>query len=175
MDGVEPRGLLPPFLLLLIHERPAHGYDLIHRLVRLGVADPEPGYVYRVLRNLERRRLLASVWVASDSGPARRRYELTPRGLADLESWMKRLAELRGLLGAGLSRWAEASGSAPPSSAAASPPARPSPSPPSQPPASQPSAAARSLSAPPEARPPVRTAAAQNRVRRGAASRIRTT
>lgn len=147
MDGVEPRGLLPALLLLLIYERPAHGYDLIHRLVRLGVADPEPGHVYRVLRDLERRRLLRSGWVASDSGPARRRYELTPHGLAELESWMARLEELRGLLGAGLRRWAEASGSAP---------------------------SAHSLSASTTARPLVPASSPRTRSRREA-SRIRTT
>ena len=32
MHGSEVRGLLHPFLLLLIFERPGHGYDLIERL-----------------------------------------------------------------------------------------------------------------------------------------------
>lgn len=105
MHGSEVRNLLHPFLLLLVREHPGHGYDLINRLALLGVADVEPGHVYRVLRHLERERLLDSVWVTSAAGPARRRYELTAKGLADLEAWMYRLAQLRDVAGACLERW----------------------------------------------------------------------
>lgn len=114
MHGTEVRNLLHPFLLLLVREHPGHGYDLINRLALLGVAEVEPGHVYRVLRHLEREKLLASAWVASAAGPARRRYELTAEGLADLEAWMTRLAQLHDVAGACLERWAEASGSPPP-------------------------------------------------------------
>lgn len=109
MHGSEVRGLLSPFLLLLIHERPGHGYDLIDRLSCLGVAGAEPGHVYKVLRHLEREHLVVSMWVTSHAGPARRRYELTPRGLAELETEMTRLAELDEVLGTCLARWENAS------------------------------------------------------------------
>jgi poly-beta-hydroxybutyrate-responsive repressor len=109
MEGSEVRGLLHPFLLLLIFERPGHGYELIERLERLGAAGVEPGHVYRVLRGLERERLVVSTWIPSDSGPARRRYELTPAGLAGLESWMDRLARLGQVLDSCLARWGKAS------------------------------------------------------------------
>jgi poly-beta-hydroxybutyrate-responsive repressor len=115
MPGGVMRGLLDPFLLLLIYECPGHGYDLIERLGCLGMADVEPGHVYRVLRNLERERLLVSAWVASGAGPARRRYELTAGGLAELEAGMIRLTRLGHLLDACLTRWAKASGPAGPS------------------------------------------------------------
>src|SRR5690606_10578573 len=90
--GSEMRGMLRSFLLLLIHRRPAHGYDLIERLTAMGVEDVEPGHAYRVLRALERERLLTSRWVPSDAGPARRRYELTAEGLAELRERMSGLA-----------------------------------------------------------------------------------
>lgn len=110
MYGGEMRSLLQPFLLLLIYERPGHGYDLIHRLARLGVADVETGHVYRVLRGLEQERLLISFWVTSTTGPARRRYELTAAGVADLEAWMARLARLGRVVDECLARWLSASG-----------------------------------------------------------------
>ncbi|HWE13693.1 MAG TPA: helix-turn-helix transcriptional regulator [Solirubrobacteraceae bacterium] len=110
MYGSEVRGLLYPFLLLLIHERPGHGYDLIDRLPCLGVTGVEPGQVYKVLRNLERERLVVSFWVTSHAGPARRRYELTALGLTELKAWMIRLAQLHGTLGACLARWEKAPG-----------------------------------------------------------------
>lgn len=106
----EVRGLLQPFLLLLIRECPGHGYDLIDRLERLGVADVEPGHVYRVLRALERERLVSSAWVTSNPGPARRHYELTARGEAELEACMTRLTQLDRVLEACLTRWTEVSG-----------------------------------------------------------------
>ncbi|MEV4565075.1 helix-turn-helix transcriptional regulator [Nonomuraea sp. NPDC049419] len=112
MSGSDVRGLLSPFLLLLICERPGHGYDLIERLARLGASDAEPGQVYRALRSLERAGHLASDWVASEAGPARRRYELTTGGMAELQAWMRRLTEVRGLLETCLDRWTRISSGA---------------------------------------------------------------
>lgn len=106
MRGDEVRGLLHPFLLLLIAERPGHGYDLIERLDRLGVPEVEPGHVYRVLRGLERERLLESAWVASGAGPPRRRYRITASGFADLEERMARLDRLSRVLAVCKGRWA---------------------------------------------------------------------
>ncbi|HYZ57209.1 MAG TPA: helix-turn-helix transcriptional regulator [Streptosporangiaceae bacterium] len=111
MYGSEVRSLLYPFLLLLIHERPDHGYDLIDRLPCLEVTGVEPGHVYKMLRNLERRRLVASAWVTSPAGPARRQYELTALGKTELTAWMTRLAQLHSALGACLARWEKGSGS----------------------------------------------------------------
>jgi PadR family transcriptional regulator, regulatory protein PadR len=105
MHGSEVRGLLPPLLLLLVHERPGHGYELISRLAGLGMPDIEPGQIYRTLRGLERERRLVSVWVTSASGPARRHYELTADGLADLEARMARLTRLGDVLDTCLTRW----------------------------------------------------------------------
>ncbi|NKZ03796.1 helix-turn-helix transcriptional regulator [Actinomadura latina] len=105
MCGSEIRSMLQPFLLLLIHQRPGHGYDLIERLAAMGVTGVEPGHAYRVLRNLERERLLSSSWVPSDAGPARRRYELTPEGLADLRVRMASLAHFGGVLDSFLALW----------------------------------------------------------------------
>ncbi|MEV0804847.1 helix-turn-helix transcriptional regulator [Micromonospora sp. NPDC050200] len=108
MHGRELRGLLHPFLLLLILERPGHGYDLIDRLEALGMPDVEPAHVYRVLRGLERDRSLISMWETAEPGPARRRYELTAKGRADLRSMIGRLAQLDQVIGACLRRSADA-------------------------------------------------------------------
>ncbi|MEU0151334.1 helix-turn-helix transcriptional regulator [Micromonospora fulviviridis] len=108
MHGRELRNLLHPFLLLLIFERPGHGYDLIERLEAMGVSDVEPGQVYRVLRGLERDRSLLSMWEAAAAGPARRRYELTAKGRNDLRSWIARLAQLNHIMDAYLRRSANA-------------------------------------------------------------------
>jgi poly-beta-hydroxybutyrate-responsive repressor len=109
MHGNEARNLLPPLLLLLIFDRPGHGYDLIERLGGLGAADVDPGHVYRVLRGLERDRSVTSTWETVGAGPARRRYELTAKGRTDLGAWLERLARLGAVIDACLARWARAS------------------------------------------------------------------
>ncbi|MFC4056125.1 helix-turn-helix transcriptional regulator [Actinomadura syzygii] len=109
MCGGEIRSRLRPFLLVLIHERPGHGYDLIDRLAGMGLADVEPGHAYRVLRGLERELLLTSRWMPSDAGPARRLYELTPAGSAYLKNRMEELAEFGGVLDTFLSLWTRTS------------------------------------------------------------------
>lgn len=108
MDGRELRGLLHPFLLLLIFERPGHGYDLIDRLDAMGMPDVEPGHVYRVLRGLKRDRSLIFTWETAGAGPARRRYELTAKGRPDLRSLIGRLTQLGQVIDACLQRSADA-------------------------------------------------------------------
>ncbi|MFD2764923.1 helix-turn-helix transcriptional regulator [Micromonospora eburnea] len=108
MHGRELRGLLSPFLLLLIFERPGHGYDLIERLAAMGVSDVEPGHVYRVLRGLERDRSVTSVWETDGAGPARRCYTLTAQGRDDLRTWVAHLTYLNQVVHACVRRSAEA-------------------------------------------------------------------
>ncbi|MFJ8577908.1 helix-turn-helix transcriptional regulator [Micromonospora sp. NPDC093277] len=108
MHGRELRSLLSPFLLLLILERPGHGYDLIERLETMGVSDVEPGHVYRVLRGLERDRSVTSAWETDRTGPARRCYTLTAQGHDDLRSWATHLTYLNQVVDACVRRSADA-------------------------------------------------------------------
>jgi poly-beta-hydroxybutyrate-responsive repressor len=85
MGECEPRNFLRPCLLLLLRERSDHGYDLVNRLRQLHVVDGDAGAVYRALRGLERDDLVRSTWETSDAGPARRTYQLTHSGVADLD------------------------------------------------------------------------------------------
>ena len=81
-----------PALLLLLRERPAHGYDLLERLPELtGEQRVEMGNLYRLLRALEEEGLVTSEWDASSAGPAKRRYELAPQGARLLEQWVEAL------------------------------------------------------------------------------------
>jgi poly-beta-hydroxybutyrate-responsive repressor len=77
---VLPKNFLRPCLLLLLHESPAHGYDLRERLRPLGFNRDDPGRLYRALRALEEAGLVRSAWQSSAGGPDRRTYELTEAG-----------------------------------------------------------------------------------------------
>jgi DNA-binding PadR family transcriptional regulator len=96
------RGYLRACLLLLIAEHPDHGYDLTARLPALGLADADATTTYRMLRMLESDGAVVSAWRPSGSGPARRVYHLTGRGLADLAECGRELrstqAQMAGLL-----------------------------------------------------------------------------
>jgi PadR family transcriptional regulator, regulatory protein PadR len=100
------RGSPRAWLLLLIGESPAHGYDLLERLGELGAAPIDAGSLYRTLRAMEREGLVESRWEISNTGPARRVYELAPAGRAALGACAEQLADSRRLLGAYLERYA---------------------------------------------------------------------
>jgi poly-beta-hydroxybutyrate-responsive repressor len=85
MGECDPRNFLQPCLLLLLRERSDHGYDLVNRLRELHLGEGEAGAVYRALRGLERQGLVRSSWQTSEAGPARRTYQITASGLADLD------------------------------------------------------------------------------------------
>lgn len=96
--GSEPRNYLQCCVLLLLRERPAHGYELLERLKPFGVGCGDPGTVYRRLRSLERQGMVRSEWETSGAGPRRRTYYLTEPGAARLRGWAGSLAETRRLL-----------------------------------------------------------------------------
>lgn len=80
-----PRKILRACLLLLLEERPGHGYDLLTRLEPLGFERSNPGRVYRALRWLEGAGFVRPSWETTGVGPARRVYELSPPGRHALE------------------------------------------------------------------------------------------
>lgn len=81
-----------PAILLLLRERPAHGYELLELLPELtGEQRVEMGNLYRLLRALEEEGLLSSKWDETSPGPAKRRYAITERGRALLDQWVNAL------------------------------------------------------------------------------------
>lgn len=105
-----PRNYLRACVLLLLDERPAHGYDLLDGLAELGLEHADPGGLYRALRAMEQERLVDSRWEQSRSGPARRRYRLTSRGREWLHAWAGTLEGVRRHLDRYLDRYAVTSG-----------------------------------------------------------------
>jgi poly-beta-hydroxybutyrate-responsive repressor len=81
-----------PSLLLLLRERPLHGYELIERLPEVvGEGRVDVGNLYRLLRALEAEGLVSSEWSAELPGPAKRTYELTEEGRRLLDRWAEAL------------------------------------------------------------------------------------
>jgi len=97
-----------PSILLLLRERPLHGYELIERLPELaGEGRIDVGNLYRLLRALEAEGLVSSEWSAELPGPAKRTYELTPEGRRLLDRWAEALREAQGDVQSVLERYEE--------------------------------------------------------------------
>lgn len=101
---VLPKNFLRPCLLLLLHESPAHGYDLRERLRPLGFSRDDSGRLYRALRALEAAGLVRSTWHSSSGGPDRRTYEITPAGEARLVDAAEELKTMYAILDTFLGR-----------------------------------------------------------------------
>jgi len=94
------RGFLVPRLLLALVDQPAHGYELLERLsAEGGMPGPDPGLLYRTLRQMEADGLLRSAWDTAGQGPARRLYEVTAEGVDLLHAWAGRVRLIRARLG----------------------------------------------------------------------------
>jgi PadR family transcriptional regulator PadR len=77
-----------PAVLLLLAERPRHGYELIDELPELvGEERVDVGNLYRFLRALEEDGIVESQWRGDLPGPARRTYNLTDSGRRVLQKW----------------------------------------------------------------------------------------
>jgi PadR family transcriptional regulator, regulatory protein PadR len=96
-----------PAVLLLLRERPAHGYELLEQLPELTGERVDMGNLYRFLRFLEAEGIVRSEWEDSLPGPSKRTYELTDDGRALLDAWSEALGDSRGRIDGFLTRYDE--------------------------------------------------------------------
>lgn len=100
---------LPAFLLLLLLDDEAHGGTLWSKLKSL-LPDQwniDSGAVYRTLRDLEERGAVSSQWMTEESGPPKRVYAITQKGLEELYEWRKDILMRKQSLDIFLSRFDE--------------------------------------------------------------------
>ena len=92
-------GFIQPWLLLLLLQKPCHGYELMERLDQdEEVPCADPGLLYRTLRQMEEAGVVNSSWDTKGRGPARRLYEVTPEGVEYLHAWAARIRRTRNRL-----------------------------------------------------------------------------
>jgi len=82
-----PKKWLYPVILVVLQEESSYGYEIMKRLGEFGFEEPNPGTVYRTLRQLEKEDLCKSEWETPEGGPARRVYSITDAGEAYLDAW----------------------------------------------------------------------------------------
>jgi PadR family transcriptional regulator len=97
-----------PSLLLLLRDRPAHGYELLEQLGDLVPGERvDMGNLYRVLRALEEDGLVSSEWDDESPGPAKRVYSLTDAGEQVLADWVAALRAAHERITSFLTRYGE--------------------------------------------------------------------
>ncbi|HUL62621.1 MAG TPA: PadR family transcriptional regulator [Methanocella sp.] len=71
------KGFLKAILLVIIHEKPIHGYDIIQLMKERsgGRWTPSPGSVYPALEHLE-----AKGYIVSEEVDRKKVYTITPKG-----------------------------------------------------------------------------------------------
>lgn len=84
---------LQPYVLLLLQKKPSYGYEIIENLKQeqLMATKPDVGAIYRILRKLEKESCLESSWQTGESGPAKRIYTITPKGISYLDQWAENI------------------------------------------------------------------------------------
>jgi len=90
--------LIQPAILVVLAEGPLHGYRLAERIGAMpGLAGgrPDVSGIYRFLKSMQRKGLVVSSWDLSQSGPAKKSYQLTPVGHQCLRQWIATLEAYR--------------------------------------------------------------------------------
>ncbi len=89
-----------PAILLLLDEKPTHGYALLQDLSELGIVDAgtSPATVYRILSKLEEEGLAVHEHDDDGQGPTRKVYSLTEEGRKTLAEWNSHIETTRELL-----------------------------------------------------------------------------
>src|ERR1700734_3536782 len=80
------RGVLDICLLAVMSEGPAYGYEMTKRLRTRGLSTVGEGSIYPLLGRLERDGLVEARREASNGGPPRKYYSLSPEGQRALET-----------------------------------------------------------------------------------------
>jgi PadR family transcriptional regulator, regulatory protein PadR len=103
---------IEPALLLLLRERPMHGYELIELLPEVAGDETriDVGNLYRVLRALEEEGIVSSEWSADLPGPAKRTYELTEAGSRLLDRWVESLRDAQSVIAGFIERYEQGEG-----------------------------------------------------------------
>jgi PadR family transcriptional regulator PadR len=89
------KGLLELAVLASLRGRKLYGYDIVKRLAAVGGLVMTEGTVYPILSRFKKDGLVETTLVESPEGPARKYYQLTPRGRRLLADMLGAWAEVR--------------------------------------------------------------------------------
>jgi len=85
------RAFIETLILWIIHRRPTYGYQVRKEIEQIttGNYNPKPGSIYTILRRMEKKGLLRSVWEEGKDERKRRIYYVTSQGESLLRERIK--------------------------------------------------------------------------------------
>ncbi|MFH0818393.1 MAG: helix-turn-helix transcriptional regulator [Patescibacteria group bacterium] len=80
------KGHTKMLVLSALAEKPKHGYDIFQWIKHESGNQFKfsPGMLYPLLHQMEKEKLLTAKWASSKSGPKRKNYAITNKGLKEL-------------------------------------------------------------------------------------------
>lgn len=93
------KGVLELAVLAVIARGETYGYEILSRLEDAGLDEVGDASVYGTLRRLEQAGHLASRLAASNNGPARKYYTVTPAGEQQLQRGTEAWRRINGAFG----------------------------------------------------------------------------
>ena len=88
------KGTLSGCILAIISRKETYGYEIAETLSGHGFGKIAEGTIYPLLLRLEKNGLVSTEYRASECGPKRKYYSLTPLGVEELESFKNSYNEL---------------------------------------------------------------------------------
>jgi len=88
------KGTLEGCVLAIISKKETYGYEISEQLKEYGFGKITEGTIYPLLLRLEKNDLIRATYRASEVGPKRKYYELTPKGSEALEDFFNSFCEL---------------------------------------------------------------------------------
>ena len=89
------KGTLEGCILKIIHDRETYGYEISERLKDIGFHNISEGTIYPLLMRLEKNGWLEVSYKESPLGPRRKYFNLSPKGLEELNSFHLNWLELK--------------------------------------------------------------------------------
>lgn len=93
------KGVLEGCVLALIARGETYGYELVGTLAGCGLVGIAEGTLYPLLMRLEKKGFIVSEYRASEMGPRRKYYAVTPAGEAEVARFAEDFASLTDVVG----------------------------------------------------------------------------
>ena len=93
------KGTLEGCVLAIISKKKTYGYEISQQLMAYGFGKITEGTIYPLLLRLEKNKWIEATYQASDLGPRRKYYALTPQGQQALTDFFSSYQELSKAIG----------------------------------------------------------------------------
>lgn len=90
------KGILEGCILAVIQREMIYGYELSQKLQQLGLNEVSEGSIYPLLLRLQKEQLIHGEMWPSSSGPKRKYYQLTDKGLQALNGFNNEWKSIQG-------------------------------------------------------------------------------